>query len=156
MKRAATALMVLGLVCVTVLATDVDAGWLGKSKNKRLSDKRTEKPEWMKSPVRYDVLPAAEFNMGRLNRSSFSGWELGKFNLVLAKDCVISRNGVETGMLEEGRSAIVMGPRAGNTVVAWSVRILEPDYSNRSVRTDVKVEPSAVDPDVGVIISSPY
>ncbi len=156
MKRITMGLALIALLAGVLATADADAGWLGKSKNKKLSDKRTEKPEWMKKPARYDKLPSADFHMGVLWRDSYTGWQVGDVSLLLAKDCVIEREGVEVGVLDEGRQAIVMGPRNGNTIVAWRVRILEMDYENTRTSNETVLERSQVDPTVGRIVSAPY
>ena len=52
MKRTTAVLLALGLLLMTAAAPDAEAGWRKKGKNKKLSDKRTEKPEEMKAAHR--------------------------------------------------------------------------------------------------------
>jgi len=119
MKRATIILLavVVGITFTTVV--DADAGWFGKDKKEK-EDKRIH---------RYDKYPTMEFHKGVLGRGLGVGWRLGELDVQFMKDCEIYTDGTEEGSLREGRTAVIMGSRWGNTIVAWQVRVLSQEES---------------------------
>jgi hypothetical protein len=147
MKR--TIIIALALVLVFGLAT-AEAGQRDK-KSRKASKKgqRTEMPDnW--SQVRYDQFPTMSYLAGMLNRDGWHGWSLDGVSLVLKDDCTITVDGQSDGFLQEGRKAIVMGSRTGDTMVAWSVRVMGMDYSDPTPSPYFRREPGP-NPNVGVL-----
>lgn len=156
MKRTTAVLLALCLLLTTAATRDVEAAWGKKSKNKKMSDKRTEKPEAMKQSQRFEWLPTMSYQGGRLQSDGFDSWKMGDLSVRLAKDCVIDDGGVEVAELTEGRQAVIMGPRVGDTVIAWRVRVLAPDYqSATSTQPGVKLLVSEANSAVGEIVEAP-
>ncbi len=151
MKRITILMLALIFVLGTVAAPGADAGWLNKKK-----PKRTEKPEWMKQAQRYDKVPTMSFHSGVLQQDGISGWKLGETSIQFAKDCYISTDGVEGGSLDAGRDAVVMGPKFGDTILAWSVRVQKPSFTmGRTVSNEVQLQYSDTNPDCGEVIQAP-
>ena len=150
MKTITILTLALVLTIGVVATPQADAGWFKKDK-----PERTEKPEWMKKPRRFDG-PVMSFHSGVLQQDGWTGWKLGETKIQFTKDCFITTDGAEEGYLDAGREAIVMGPKIGDTILAWSVRVLQPDFSmgpNRS--SEVQLQPSEADSDCGEIIRAP-
>ena len=118
MKRITVTILTLVIALGLVTASEAGTGWFKKSKAPR-----TEKPDWMKKARRYENLPAMSFHSGVLRQDGWTGWKLGELKLQLAQDCLITTEGADNGSLRAGRQATVMGPRVGDMIVAWSVRI---------------------------------
>ena len=55
----------------------------------------------------------------------------------------------EPTRVHEGAEVMVMGARSGNTVVAWYVRVLKPQYMQRMKDTRASITWSSVNPTVG-------
>jgi hypothetical protein len=138
MKRTTIALLivVLGFSFATVM--DADAGWFGK-----------DKKEEAKYVPRYDRYPTMGFQKGVLMRDARTGWRLGELNIQFMEDCQVSTDGAEEGYLQEGRTAVITGPRWGNTVVAWRVRVLAMDQTYNTFDSNVVLEEGAT-PNVSV------
>lgn len=151
MKRITATLLALIFAFGLGVAPDADAGWRKKDK-----PKRTEKPEWMKKPHRYGDGPTMSFHSGVLQQDGWTGWKLGETKLQFAKDCVFTGDGAAEGVLDAGRRAFVMGPRVGDTIVAWSVRVgyIEAPIEN-SDDSNVSVEKSEANPHCGEIKDAP-
>jgi len=151
MKRITVTLLVLIFTAGLIVAPDADAGWLKKDK-----PKRTEKPDWMKKPHRFENMPTMSFHSGVLEQDGWTGWKLGETKLQFAEDCVIIADGAVDGVLDAGRPAIVMGPKVGDTIVAWSVRIshIEAPIQN-TYDSEVSVEKSEANPYCGEIKNAP-
>ena len=149
MKRILVVLLALVVVAGAVVGPDATAGMFKKDKSKR-----TEKPEWMKKPRRYDDLPDMSFYAGKLQQDNWTGWKLGELKLEFARDCLITADGVEVNRFDAGRQAIVMGPRIGDTIVAWSVQISSREPSSLGgYGSDLQVQKSETNPNCGVIVS---
>jgi hypothetical protein len=139
----------LALVLVFGLAT-AEAGQ--KKKVTRKSPprgSRTEKTEEMKKPARYDKMPTMSYVSGRLDQEGLRGWRIGNHSLILKDDCSVMEGG-EAGYLREGKKAIVMGSRVGDTIVAWSVRLVPEDFSSPTPSRHFRREPGP-NPNVGVL-----
>lgn len=150
MKRFTIMALVAALALGTLVAPGAEAGWFKKSK-----PKRTEKPEWMKEPQRYEV-PMMDFHSGVLQQDGTSGWKLGDLSIQFDKDCLITTDGAEEAYLAAGRGAIIMGPRVGDTILAWSVRVTRPDFEvSRTVSSDTQLKPSDTNPACGEVIRAP-
>lgn len=154
MKRITMAVLAFGLLATVAAPNAADAGLFSRDRNKRLSSMRTDMPEEMKEPKRFDLLPRMSFHLGTLSRGG-AGWELGGVNLRLAKDCTIIEGGAMGGSLVEGNRAVVMGPRFGQTLIAWQVRVIDDAGFRSSYEEGVTVESSGSDPSVGRIVSAP-
>ena len=144
---------ILALVLAFGLAT-AEAGQKKKvSRKSPPKGSRTEKTEEMKKPARFDRNPTMSYVTGRLDQEGLRGWRIGDYSLALKDGCSIIENG-EASYLREGKKAIVMGSRVGNTIVAWSVRMVPEDFSSPTPEEGVRREPGA-NPNVGVLRGSP-
>lgn len=153
MKRTALITFLLAFAIGAVVAPDASAGMFNKNKGKA---KRTEKPEWMKQPRRFDNQPTMAFQTGVLQQDGWTGWTLGDLSLQFTKDCVVMEDGAESGNLTAGRTAVVMGPKFGDTILAWNIRVLKPSFAYPSGPGEgVQIEYSDTNPNCGEIISSP-
>ena len=151
MKRITVLLLALVMALGVVAAPEAGAGWFKKDKK----PERTEKPDWMKKPQRYEG-PRMSFHSGVLQQDGPSGWKLGETSIQLTKDCLITVDGAEEGYLDAGRDAIVMGPKFGDTILAWSIRVTQPDYtSGRNQNGDVRLIVSETNPNCGEIVEAP-
>ena len=150
MKRF-TILMLMAVFAVGVIAAPAaDAGWFKKDK-----PRRTEKPEWMKKPQRYEA-PLMDFHAGILQQDGLTGWKLGEMKIQFDRDCLITTDGAEEGYLDAGREAIVMGPRIGDTILAWSVRVSQPGFAiGRTENSDTELKYSDTNHDCGEVIKAP-
>ncbi len=151
MKRITVTLLMLVVAAGLFAGPDAHAGLFKKDK-----PKRTEKPAWMKQPHRYDNLPTMSFHSGVLEQDGWTGWKLGGTKLQLTKDCLISAEDSEEGFLDAGRRAFVMGPKVGDTIVAWSVRVSQiPAPIQNAYDGNTTVEKSTVNPNCGQIKNAP-
>ncbi len=150
MKRITVITLAMVFALGVVAAPSADAGWF----NKKKSD-RTEKPDWMKKPQRYDG-PTMSFHSGVLQQDGWTGWKLGETKIQFAKECLITSGGVAGGTLDAGRKAVVMGPRFGDTILAWSVRVEKPDFMmGRTPSSEVQLQYSETNSNCGEVISAP-
>lgn len=133
MKRATIVLLavVLGLSFAT--AMDADAGWFGKD----------NKEEETKYVPRYDKYPTMGFHSGILKQGMGANWRLDELDLQFMTECEISTDGAEEGFLQEGREAIITGPRWGNTIVAWRVQVKAMDQTYNSYDSNEVLEEGA-------------
>lgn len=151
MKRITIILLVLAFAAGAVAAPEAEAGLFKKDKSKR-----TDKPEWMKKPQRYEDMPAMSFHSGVLQQDGWTGWKLGELKLEFAKDCEITAAGSEEGFLDAGRQAFVMGPRVGDTIVAWNVRVSAAVLETApTVHANVEAIESETNPNCGEIVRAP-
>jgi hypothetical protein len=141
MKRefpaAAAVILIVGLLAASDAQAGLFDGW-GK-----------DKTEQSKVAPRYDHYPSMGFHAGLLGRDVGTGWTLDGFRLVLAKDCVVTTEIPMGDGLDEGREALIMGSRMGDTIVAWRVKVKAGDGGLRSGDPNIKFVPSEVDPTVG-------
>nr|MEE4268445.1 hypothetical protein [Candidatus Krumholzibacteria bacterium] len=130
-------IMAVGFLAVD----DAHAGWFDKKKDGG--------EEGRAKSHRYDFLPSMGFHQGTLRRDNFGGWTLEETSLHIMSGAKITEEGMES-FLSEGRKAIVMGPRVGDTIVAWRVRILESDWNiSRDTSRDHAITWSEEDRTVG-------
>ncbi len=152
MKRTTMILLLLTGLGGAV-APAATAGMFNRNKDK---NERTEMPAWTQVPRRFDTMPTMSFHAGVLQQDGWSGWKLGELKLQLAPDCVIATDGVETGYLDAGRTAVVMGTRTGDTILAWSVSVKKPDYLVASAMdSNVQLKVSETNTHCGEVISAP-
>ena len=151
MKRIIGTGLALALVVGVLGAPHAEAGLFNKKK-----PKRTEKPEWMKEARRFEDTPKMSFLAGTLQQDGWSGWKVGETTLQFAKDCRFTSGGVEVTDLDPGSEVLVMGPRIGSTILAWSVRVQKPDFMvGRNVSSEAQLVYSEANPDCGEVISAP-
>jgi len=124
-KRITMSMLFLIGTVGALTAPMAEAGIFNRNKDK---DQRTEMPAWTQVPRRFDNMPTMSFHAGVLQQDGWNGWKLGELKLQLSPDCVIATDGQDVGYLDAGRTAIVMGSRQGDTIVAWSVRVKKPEY----------------------------
>ena len=133
-------LILAAVALVTSLATaDAEAGLFGKKRDKA-KDQQIH---------RYDNFPTVSFSSGVLTRDTYTGWQLGNFNIQFVKGCRVDADEGVIAELREGSTARVMGPRFGDTILAYRVHIQKPDYMNQGNMNDSQVIWSEVDPSVG-------
>ena len=138
MKRTLT-ILALFAVAVLLAGPAAEAGPFKKDKKKAAPAKT-----W-----RYDKYPDMSFHKGILQQDGRAGWKLGEFELVLAEKCVIFGEG--GGRLQNGRTAVIMGARVGDTIVAWTVQMHKATVSSpKPDDKDTHIEWSTSDPTVGV------
>ena len=140
MKRTISAALVLVFALGMTMVPDADAGWLDKLKKDEDQSKTTH---------RYDFLPTMSFNSGVLGRDTGQGWPVGGFKLVLAENCRITSDVDRVTGLEEGRTALVMGSRLGDTIVAWQIEIRGNEFGLKAMDEHIEFTPSENDPTVG-------
>lgn len=138
MKRTLTILVLLAVAAL--VTAPADAGLFKKDKHKKA-------PEPAKT-WRYDRLPTMAFAKGELRDEGQGQWKLGKLDLQLGPKCeILGQDGPAN--LQTGRTAVVMGPQTGNTIVAWRVVMQKQMPRQRSLDQDVKIEWSESNPNVG-------
>ncbi len=151
MKRITILMLALVVACGVLSAPNAGAGWFEKKK-----PQRTEKPEWMTQPQRYEG-PRMSFHSGILQQDGWTGWRLGETKIQFTKDCLITTEGASEGFLDAGREAIVMGPKFGDTILAWSVRVAQPEFMvGRNQSSEMRLETSETNPDCGKILEAPH
>jgi hypothetical protein len=85
------------------------------------------------------------FHKGELRAEGIGLWKIGELYLQLAPDCEM----VGADQLQTGRTALVMGPRVGDTIVAWRLEMVK-RAPQRTPRTlDTQIQWSESDPTVG-------
>ena len=131
----ATALLLAGMV-----VNDAGAGIFGNKEK----DAERELKTW-----RYDRMPTMGFASGRIVKDTLTEWKIGDKQVVFSPTCTVIGAGGEATKIREGSEVIVMGARAGNTIVAWQVRVMKPDYLMDVGTKRSTVNWSEVDPDVG-------
>ncbi len=133
----------LALLLAGAVALEAEAGLFGRDKDK---DTERELTTW-----RYDRLPTMDFARGRIRKDTLSAWEIGSTQVAFSPDCKIIDSFGEPCRLGDGNEVMIMGPRAGNTIVAWQVRVLKPDYLTAgSGKKRSTITWSDSDPTVGV------
>ncbi|MFO7607991.1 MAG: hypothetical protein R6X35_02160 [Candidatus Krumholzibacteriia bacterium] len=137
MKRTLTMLALLAAVAVAT--GPAEAGLFKRNKPK---DKAPQTAKiW-----RYDRLPTMAFHKGELRAEGIGLWRIGELYLQLAPDCEL----VGADQLQTGRTAIVMGPRVGSTIVAWRLEMVKAQQQRTPRTLDTRIEWSESDPTVGV------
>lgn len=141
MKRT---MIILALFAAAALLTaPAEAGLFKKSKKKAKPEATQLAETW-----RYDRLPAMSFHKGVLQNVGTNVWKVGEVTMQLAPGCQIE-GGISA--LQSGRTAVVMGPRAGNTIIAWNIDLKKPQASARGpLAPGTEIEWSEADPSVGV------
>lgn len=138
-----TLILALGcaLMLAGVVADDAHAGPFGK-KSKRTDN---EQKVW-----RYDQFPEMQFARGKLRQDIHTGWQIGNVTVQLAPDCtVVDDEG--PAQLRDGAAAMIIGPRAGDTIIAWRIEILAPGEMERTdVTPGGEFIPSEANRHVGV------
>ena len=140
MKRTISIALVLVFVLGVAMVPEADAGWLNKLKKDEEGGKQIH---------RYDFLPSMSFHSGVLGRDTGQGWTVGGFKLVLAENCRITSDVDHVTDLEEGRTALVMGSRLGDTIVAWQIEIRRNEFGLKAMDEHIEFTPSDTDPTVG-------
>jgi hypothetical protein len=150
MKNLKLAMIYLGISLIAMVATEAEAGRIKEPPE----DSRTEMPEEMTKPRRYDKLPTMRFMSGVLSLSTHSGWQIGETPLYLHEGCAINVDGDVEGSLQEGRKAVVMGAMVGEAISAWSIYIPKPDYQATGFKQSNQLKEPGPNPDVGRILKS--
>ncbi|MBE0567727.1 MAG: hypothetical protein IH621_17370 [Krumholzibacteria bacterium] len=136
MKRTLTILALLA--AVVLLTGPAEAGLFQRGKKK---DKAPERAKtW-----RYDRLPTMAFHKGELRAAGIGLWKIGELYLQLAPDCEM----VGGDELQTGRTAVVMGPRVGGTIVAWRLEMQKAAPPRPARTLNAEIVWSESDPTVG-------
>jgi hypothetical protein len=98
---------------------------------------------------RYSRVPTMSFASGRMLKDTFTEWKLGDLQVVLSPHCTVIDSEGEEARIREGADVIVMGARAGNTIVAWQVRVEKPSFMQDLGSDRSHLRPSDVNPEVG-------
>lgn len=152
---------IIAALCVAagaLVTSDADASKPRRDRNKdkgETGEKRTEMPAMYTEAQRLDRDPSMSFHRGTLRRDGLSGWMVGDLELQLRKDAAVLGPDGQKASLQEGRDVIVMGPRFGNTMVGWNVRMLGPESPGMQSGREVVKEPSDTTPDVGELVQAP-
>ena len=141
MKRAIPVGLILILTLSTTVVQKADAG---------LFNRGSQKSQESKATPRYDHFPQVTFHKGVLNQGTGPAWQLDGVELQVRPDCVITSDFSGEPALADGREALVMGAKLNDTIIAYRVRIVKPDYMNTGVLKSSEVIPSDVDPTVGI------
>lgn len=112
-------IFVTAILAGLLLVSNADAGWFDKDEDKKDEAKAH----------RYDFFPSMSYHMGVLRRDTYSGWSLDDVTIQLMSGTKVLVDGQGPGNLREGSKAIIMGPKVGETIVAWRVRVLESDWN---------------------------
>ena len=131
---------VLVLVLAIAAGDPAQAGIFGKSKQKDTKELTT----W-----RYDRLPSMSFVRGTVGRDAMTDWHVDQIQVHLAKKCRIVDSDGEKARMSDGDEVVIMGPRIGNTVVAWHIRVLDASFMHVSENQYENVQWSEVDRTVG-------
>lgn len=153
MNRRFVTTAALCLLAGALVASDAEAG--KRRDPKKLSKDRTEMPALYTEPHHFDRDPTMSFHRGVLRRDGLAGWRVGDLHLQMRPDGLVLDPDGQQSFLQEGRDAVVMGPRVGDTMVGWNVRLLGSESMSSASTTDVVKKPSDVTPDVGEIVSGP-
>ena len=146
MKHTTSIRLAIAVILLVCLAATAGAGW----RNKELEQRYRDRQERAENTPRYDEFPTMAFHMGELRQDSWRGWTLGDLSLQVLPDCEITGENGGQASLTAGYKALVMGPRLDDTVLAWSIRVLAPDWNKTHDRSgDTFVQQSDVDSTVG-------
>jgi len=139
--------MTLATVVLMFQTVVAEAGWRDRKETEKRDKARRER---ITNTPRYDNLPTMSFHKGKLRQGTWSGWSLDGVDMQVSPDCKVVHENGEVGSLSGGQEVLVMGARHGNTIVAWSVRILTPVWNkNQNAENDTGIIWSDVDPTVG-------
>ena len=152
MKNLKLAMICLGISLTAMVASEAEAGRIKEPPK----DSRTEMPEEMKKPRRFEKLPTMHFMSGVLSLSPHSGWKIGETPLYLHEGCVINVDGDVEGSLEEGRKAVVMGAMVGEAINAWSIYLPKLDHQITGFNQSIQLKDPGPDPNVGRILKMAY
>lgn len=103
----------------------------------------------------FDRDPSMSFHSGTLRRDGLAGWRVGEVALQLTADATVMGPDGQESFLQEGREAVVMGPRFGSTMLAWSVRMLGSQPLAAVSASNAGRKPSDSDSDVGELVNAP-
>jgi len=148
MKHLKLAMICLSLTLTVMVVSEAEAGRF----NKPSKGERTEKTEEEMIPRRFDNLPTMSFMSGILTRDAHSGWKIGETPLYLHGECVITMDGSDEGMLQEGAKAIVMGARMGGAVSAWAIHVSMPQYGMAGFNKSAERKEVGPNSNVGMIL----
>lgn len=154
MKRNTALTLSLCLLLGMTAASEAQAG--RRDDNKRLSKNRTEMPLELKEAHRFDLLPSMQFHTGVLRRDGLSGWRIDDYRLQMSRESLVAGPDGQGAVLQEGNRVLVMGPRFGDTFVAWNVQILGAEVPSSGLDSGLVKKPGDSSPDVGEIVSGPY
>lgn len=153
MNRRIVTTATLVLLCGALVMTDAEAAGRGKRDKQR--PQRTEMPAEYMQPHHFDRDPSMSFHSGTLRRDGLAGWRVGEVTLQLTANATVLGPDGEDSFLQEGREAVVMGPRFGSTMLAWSVRMLSSEPALAASADIRSKKASDSDADVGELVNAP-
>ncbi len=153
MKRSILTTAALVLLAGALVMTDAVAA--GRGKREKQGPRRTEMPEEYMQAHHFDRDPSMSFHSGTLRRDGLAGWRVGEVALQLTADATVMGPDGQESFLQEGREAVVMGPRFGSTMLAWSVRMLGSQPLAAVSASNAGRKPSDSDSDVGELVNAP-
>ena len=146
--RLSAALLVALVFSAAMIAGAAEAGWFGKNKD--------EAPKTITSH-RFNRLPTLTFSQGTLHAGALGGWQLDEKAVQLTKDCLVTQEGRDGGILQAGRPAIGSGTVVGNMIFATHIHMLEQGGSTGlSQVAGVVKQPSETNPSVGILEQAPH
>ncbi len=148
MKHLKLAMICLSLALTVMVVSEAEAGRIKKP----TKGERTEKTEEEMIARRFDNLPTMSFMSGILTRDAHSGWKVGEIPLYLHGDCVITMDGSDEGMLQEGSKAVVMGSRMGGAVSAWAIHVSQPTFKSAGMKRSEERKEAGPNSNVGMIL----
>ncbi len=148
MKHLKLAMICLSLALTVMVVSEAEAGRFKKP----TKGERTEKTEEEMIARRFDNLPSMSFMSGILTRDAHSGWKIGEMPLYLHGECVITMDGADEGMLQEGAKAVVMGARMGGAVSAWAIHVSMPAYKSAGFNRSEERKEAGPNSNVGLIL----
>lgn len=156
-----TKTVIIAALCVAagaLVASDADASESRRVRSRdkeQPGEKRTEMPAQYTDARHFDRDPSMSFHRGTLRRDGLSGWMVGDLELQLREDATVLGPDGQRALLQEGRDVIVMGPRFGDTMVGWNVRMLEPEMPGMQSGHEVVKKPSDTTSEVGELVQAP-
>lgn len=135
-------ILVISCLALTVAVDNAQAGLLS------LFKKGNEQKDSEVQAPRYDKYPTMGFYMGTLTRSGWTDWQLGDEEVEIDKGCTTTKGGTLAD-LRAGSQAIVMGTRVGDKILAYRIRVLEPQWAVEVADNHEDIQWSTTDPTVG-------
>lgn len=151
MKLLKLATICLSFALTFMVVNEAEAGRMKKP----AKEARTEKTEEQMQPRRFDNYPSMEFVSGTLTQDPHSGWKIGETPLYISSRCVITTEGSDEGMLQEGAKAVIMGSKLGEAISAWTVNVSTAGYEMGYFNKSAGLREPGPNPDVGQFIQRP-
>ncbi len=139
-------LLLVVLAAVVLLAGTASAGWF---------DKKKDDVAHFPTNRRIGRTPVQSFVRGELQQGPRGTWMVGEKTMQFAKGCLILDENGEKATLQPGETVLVTGAVIGDIILARQVRRMVPQWRTTVSVTEGEKEPSASNPDVGVLKDAP-